>query len=171
MPNSVFDEIGVNVHIEILDEAHDCSEFDCGHADTNNFLKDDALKQQKEHLNVTYVVKDSYAKVIGFISLAMGTIKVNPDHQVTHYAPNQYPALKIGRLGRTKEWKKRGVGELLIKIAVEKTKEFQKEIGCRVISLDAYPKRVPYYEENYEFVKAMQYPSGRETFPMYLQII
>lgn len=54
-------DIKNNYYFETLDETHDLSDFDCG--DLNNFLKEDALKQQKEKvLNILKKTKISSKK-------------------------------------------------------------------------------------------------------------
>ena len=62
-----------NYYFETLNENHDLSDFDCGDEDLNEFLKNDALIQQKEKLNITKLaICDE--KIIGFISLLTDTL-------------------------------------------------------------------------------------------------
>lgn len=53
---------------EVLSNEFDLSKFDCGDADINAFLKDDALDYQKEKLANTYIFHFDY-KPIAFFSL------------------------------------------------------------------------------------------------------
>ena len=45
-----------NYTFEILSQKHDLDSFECESEDLNNFLKNDALKQQKLNLNLTLLV-------------------------------------------------------------------------------------------------------------------
>ena len=50
-----------NYIFEKLTEEHNLEDFDCESEDLTDFLKNDALKQQKMHLNLTHlVVCESY---------------------------------------------------------------------------------------------------------------
>jgi hypothetical protein len=53
---------------DVLSNEFDLSKFDCGDADINAFLKDDALDYQKEKLANTYIFHFDY-KPIAFFSL------------------------------------------------------------------------------------------------------
>ena len=57
-----------NYYIIKLTEEHDLNSFSCGLDDMDDFLKNDALSQQEEKLNVTYLVMCE-KELIGFFSL------------------------------------------------------------------------------------------------------
>ena len=69
------EDIKENYYFETLTEKHDLSYFDCGDEDLNDFLKKDALTQQKEKLNVTKLIMYN-GKIIGFASLLTDTLKL-----------------------------------------------------------------------------------------------
>ena len=76
------EDIKENYYFETLNENHDLSEFDCGDEELNNFLKKDALIQQKAMLNVTKLIifED---QIIGFVSLLTDSIlikKINDEN-------------------------------------------------------------------------------------------
>lgn len=50
-------DIKNNYYIVKLNEKHDLNGFSCGLDDMDDFLKNDALFQQEEKLNVTYLAK------------------------------------------------------------------------------------------------------------------
>lgn len=63
-----------NYKFETLSEEHDLSDFECESEDLNDFLKNDALKQQKEKLNLTKLITCD-GEIIGFVSLLTDSIK------------------------------------------------------------------------------------------------
>ena len=66
-------EIKENYYFETLTENHDVTHFDCGDDDLNDFLKNDALKQQNANLNVTKLVIYK-GDIIGYFSLLTDTL-------------------------------------------------------------------------------------------------
>ena len=64
-----------NYRFETLTKNHDLSNFECECDDLNEFLKNDALKQQKEKLNLTKLITCDGA-IIGFVSLLTDSMKL-----------------------------------------------------------------------------------------------
>lgn len=58
-----------NYHYEKLSPKHDLSKFSCGVEDLDEFLKKDALKQQEQNLNVTYLAIFE-EKILGYVSIS-----------------------------------------------------------------------------------------------------
>ncbi|ADC46817.1 hypothetical protein mru_0966 [Methanobrevibacter ruminantium M1] len=57
-----------NYYFETLNESHNLNNFYCEDEELNEFLKEDALKQQKQKLNLTkLIICDD--EIIGFVSL------------------------------------------------------------------------------------------------------
>lgn len=54
-----------NYYIVKLNENHDLNNFSCGLEDMDDFLKSDALEQQNENLNVTYLAMYNH-EIVGF---------------------------------------------------------------------------------------------------------
>lgn len=109
-----------NYYFETLCENHDLSDFDCGDEDLNDFLKNDALPQQNEKLNVTKLVMCD-GKIIGFVSLLTDTlilknirdddIKIDIKNKLKVSSKNRpLPAVKIGRLAIDKKYAQSGIG-------------------------------------------------------------
>lgn len=63
-----------NYNFETPSEKHDLSNFECDSEDLNDFLKNDALKQQKEKLNLTKLITCN-DEIIGFVFLLRNSIK------------------------------------------------------------------------------------------------
>ncbi len=59
------EDIKNNYYIVKLNEKQDLSDFSCGLDDMDDFLKNDALDQQEDNLNVTYLAKYR-EEIIGF---------------------------------------------------------------------------------------------------------
>lgn len=136
-------------------------DFDCGDADLNEFLRDDAVTYLTELLSVTYLVMDE-KRVAGFFSLSNDKLTCAPDEDGTKATwnrlqrtiPNKkrrksYPAVKVGRLGVCADMQRSGLGRQILDwlkilfLTANRT-------GCRFITVDAYnnPRTIGFYERN-----------------------
>lgn len=61
--------------IELLNQYHNLSSFDCGDDDLNEFLKKDAFIEQKKKLSLTHLIFYQ-GEVIGYFSLLTDKISV-----------------------------------------------------------------------------------------------
>ncbi len=145
---------------DLLTEEFDLSKFDCDDTDINEFLKEDALNYQKEHMANTYVFHED-KQVKAFFSI------LNDCLHDKGYAPNvwnkfhrkrkipntkrikQYPAVKVGRLGVCKELQGTGVAYELMDF-IKGYSIIEHKPACRLLLLDAYnkPQQINYYERN-----------------------
>ena len=157
-------------------------DFDCGDADLNEFLRDDATTYLAELLSVTYLVMDG-KRVSGFFSLSNDKLTCAPDEDGTKASwnrlqrsiPNKkrrksYPAVKVGRLGVCADMQHGGVGRQILDwlkihfLTGNRT-------GCRFITVDAYnnPRTIGFYERN-EFRSLTPVDAKADTRQMYFDL-
>ena len=149
-----------DLEFDKLSEDFDLSEFDCIDDDINEFLKEDALSYQREQMANTYVFHQSM-KPIAFFSILNDCLHDkgyepkawNRFHR-KRKIPNskrikQYPAIKVGRLGVTKEYQRCGLAYELMDF-IKGYSLMEHKPACRLLLLDAYnkPKQINYYERN-----------------------
>lgn len=160
------EEIKEKYHFENLTEDHDLSEFDCGDDDLNDFLKNDALKQQKSRLNVTKLILYD-RKIIGYVSLLTDTlvlkniqdekIQLNIKNQLEIKSKNKnISAVKIGRLALDKKYSGEGLGSHILRNILTNLKIIsEKEIGFRFIIVEGYAKAFNFYvvKNGFEYLK------------------
>lgn len=102
-----------NYRFETLTKNHDLSQFESDSDDLNEFLKNDALKQQCSNLNLTKLIVCE-GNIIGYFSLLTDTIYLNNIREdiVKKDIKNQLnivsnknamPAVKIGRFAIDKD--------------------------------------------------------------------
>lgn len=139
-----------------MNKNHDLSDFDCGDEDLNNFLKNDALKQQNSKLNVTKLVMCE-EKVIGYVSLLTDTIifrnirDENVSSEIKEKLQIQrknrtLPAVKIGRLAIDKKYSGKNLGTHIIRNIILNLKNIsKKEVGFRFIVVEGYAKAIYFY--------------------------
>ncbi len=139
--------------LEPLTEANKPTEFDCGDEDLNDFILNDALKHQDSHVAVTTILRYE-GKTIAFYSIAADNIRLDDEEAAAicaelgvERAYPDYPAIKICRLAVSKEYQGRQVGTLLFLDVLGYTRELQKTVGVRYITVDAYTQSVRFYEK------------------------
>ena len=105
-----------NYHFETLNENHNLNNFECESRDLTDFLKIDALKQQKMNLNITQLVICD-GTIIGYVSILTDTMKlkiientIKKDkirEELNISENNELPAIKIGRFAIDKKYTNR----------------------------------------------------------------
>lgn len=134
--------------------------FDCGDADLNDFIITEAPHYRKALLAVTYIFAHcKTGKVIGYFSLANDRVSVTDFESKTEFNRfrkhrfinekriKSYPAVKICRLGIASEVHGQGIGSMLLNF-IKLYFIGENKTGCRFLTVDAYPKAVPFYERN-----------------------
>lgn len=143
-----------NYTFELLTKEHDLSYFQCDSKDLNDFLKDDALIQQKNKFNITKLICCD-KKIIGYFSLLADTIKINKLSEEDSNKLNEktdfkeLPAIKIGRFAIDETYTNKGLGTLILENIMNIIYILSTEyIGVRYITVDGYAKAYNFYEKN-----------------------
>lgn len=145
-------EILLKYRIEKLKPHHDLDDFNCEKEVLNEFLKEDALEQQENNFNVTYLaIYDDI--IIGYQSLLADHIRLNKVDFPLDKAFDNAPSIKIGRLARDIEFKKYGIGEELLNNKYKQINKFACEFGIKFITVDSYVTARHFYENNmFEYI-------------------
>ena len=154
-----------NYRFETLTEEHDLSEFECESDDLTDFLKNDALTQQKKKLNLTKLVMCDET-IVGYVSLLTDTIPLKDirDEDTKQDIKNQLsitskkrklPAIKIGRLAVAKKFAHNGLGsEILMSIIYNVKKIAENNVGLRFITVEGYARAYNFYvNHNFKHLK------------------
>lgn len=150
-----------NYKFETLSEEHDLSDFECDSEDLNDFLKNDALKQQKEKLNLTKLITCD-GEIIGFVSLLTDSMKLKflKDEvekekikgKLNVSENNPIPAIKIGRFAIDRKYSKHGLGsQILRNILYNLQKIAENNVGLRFVVVEGYATAYTFYVTNNKF--------------------
>lgn len=131
--------------------------FDCGDPDLNGFLFDDAKNYLDAMLAVTYLLEDNEeGKTVAYYCLLNDKIELDPNekskwNKINRKIPNNkryhaYPAVKIGRLGVSREYTRQHIGQLII-MQIKMIFSRMNLSGCRFLTVDAYLDAVTFYEK------------------------
>jgi ribosomal protein S18 acetylase RimI-like enzyme len=157
----------------IKEEHHACTvAFDCHDDDLNDFVRNDCYRYQSECVSQTRLARyTKTGQIVGFITLLSDSIVLETKEKKRlfefHKLIYQFPALKIARLGVHHEIQRQGVGESLLNYAIGLAFRMNNEmsVGCRFLTVDAYPQSVPWYRKHgfvdNESRKGRMHPSMR----------
>ncbi|MEK6845679.1 MAG: GNAT family N-acetyltransferase, partial [Nanoarchaeota archaeon] len=130
-----------DIKIEIIDSNHRVDLFISYEKELVDFLREDALGNQKQRLSVTFLWFYD-GNLVSYISLLNdkinleGNLKEFFQEKGIHY--KSLPALKIGRICVDDRFQRRGLGKLMILTTIKIAHEISKtRSGCRFVTLDA----------------------------------
>ena len=144
-----------------------CLPFDCGHADLNDFFANDSVNYSRELFGKSYCFRldEDTTKVVCAFTISNDSIKANTlpnsrKKKVSKKIPWQkhfknYPAVLIGRLGVSVDFKRLGVGTELMDFIKAWFIDLNNKTGCRFVVVDSYnePEPLNYYRQNdFEFL-------------------
>lgn len=146
--------------IRRLQQEEKIKSFDCGDADLNDFIINEAHHYRNALIAVTYVYEHrKTGEIIGYFSLANDRVSITDFKDRTdfnrfrrHRFVNEkrirsYPAVKVCRLGVSHSVHGLGVGSVLLDF-IKSYFLVDNKTGCRFITVDAYPNAIPFYEHN-----------------------
>ena len=150
-----------NYIFETLTDTHDLSDFECESEDLNDFLKNDALKKQKEKLNLTKLIICD-GEIIGFMSLLTDSMKlrllrdeakkerIKGSLKVSEN--NTIPAIKIGRFAIDKKYTGHGIGSQILRNILYNLKKIAENyVGLRFAIVEGYATAYTFYVTNNQF--------------------
>lgn len=119
--------------------------FDCGREAQNAFLYRRAWRDLKAGVSVTHLlfVKGIFA---GYVTLLMDKIGLGAEETLRSVYWRSVPAVKIAQLAVDKRFAGQGLGAYLISYTVAMARDLRRGVGCRLLSLDASPDLVPWYQ-------------------------
>ena len=148
-----------NFRFETLTDKHDLSNFKCASDNLNDFLKEDALSQQKSKLNITKLVMCDDT-IVAYVSLLTDTIPLKDirDEDVKQDIKDQLsitsrkrnmPAIKIGRFAVDEKYSGKGLGsEILMSILFNIKDIAENNVGLRFVTVEGYAKAYNFYTKN-----------------------
>ncbi len=159
------------LQIVSLTKRHELTSFNCISDELNEFLKDDALKDQDDMISRTYLCSWKNT-LIGFFSIVADTIEVrliNEADRITGYPYRKYPGIKIARLAVDKNFERRGIGTFLILAAMGAAISVSEKIGCRYLTVDSKTDSIGFYEKLH--FKIVENTRQQEPIKMYTQYL
>lgn len=165
-----------------VDEAFTFKPFDCGDEDLNDFLLNSSKKYQSELLATTYVIENA-KETIAYFSIFNDSLRVQDIQSSKNSIKNflrsiiphgkrhldNYPAIKIGRLGVSIHQQGQKIGTKIINTIINFAIRQNSLCGCKFIIVDAYKASLNFYVNN-QFVFLSDGDLQADTRQMYLNL-
>ena len=152
--------------IEKLRADHDLAPFDCGNDELNRFLKRFALANQQAQSAQTYVACRG-VMVLGYYSLVFGSVahEQTPERVKKGLARHPVPVMILARLAIDKTMQGKGLGQGLLKDALERTVRAADIGGLRALLVHAKDDSARLFYEHFNFER-----SPTDTYHLYTLI-
>jgi len=118
----------------------------CGDDDLDDFLQSDAMRLDAADASRIYEAARE-SSVVGYLALLADRVELkSPEKRKLHLAhddPRDIPAVKVGRLAVDRAFREQnaGTGTLRMRLAGESALTVRQAVGCRRLTVDAYPRR------------------------------
>ena len=131
--------------------------FDCGDADLNGFLLNDAKEYAIKELAFTFILENE-DEIVAYYSLLNDKISKQETDKASwrklkkrfphqkHF--NSYPAIKIGRFAVAKAYEGKGIGRKLMTLIKDRLLRHDSDSAFRFLTVDAYLSAIHFYEKN-----------------------
>jgi GNAT superfamily N-acetyltransferase len=127
-----------DAQIEALAKHHDRSNFACGEAPLDDYLRRLARQHAQSNICKSYVACKGVA-ILGYYSLAMAAIRREqlPQQHQKRFPNYPVPVARLARLAVSQSQQGKGLGKLLLLDALHRCHRLSEEIGSAGVIVDA----------------------------------
>ncbi|MBF0236055.1 MAG: GNAT family N-acetyltransferase, partial [Desulfamplus sp.] len=136
-----------------LTREHSLDRFDCGNSVLNEWLGKYAWINNKANAAKTFVICERKDNVVGYYSVAMGSIdyeEATPRIK-KGLARHPIPVVLLARLAVDKRYQKMKMGSFLIKDALIRIVTVSEHIGARAVLVNAKDENAKCFYEKHQF--------------------
>jgi len=164
-------------YLEQLSSETKLIDFSCSITEYNDYLTNDALRSQDDHVALTWLLRERDSnKIISYMSVITDAIKLSFSEKEIHnlkYPFKTIPAIKIAKLAvsQSAQEKYKGVGTYMISIALNIARTCNHQLlAARFLTVDADIEHdegvLAFYEKNGFIPNAEFYNKNRKTISM-----
>ena len=137
-------------------KAHDCTNFDCGVPQLNEYLSRYAGQDRRRNVAQVYVLVDSRepAKVLGYYAISAAQIDVEQlsDEHKRKLPKYPIPCFRMGRLAISRDVQGRGIGKILLGCAVDRCLKARQQVAAYALIVDAKDAAARGFYEQFGFL-------------------
>ena len=142
--------------VELLDpRRHDRAAFSCGEPTLERYLREQAAQHHRAGIATTHVLvaEDDPSRILGYYALSAAQLLLDElrDEDRRRLPRYPVPAVRMGRLAVASAEQGKGLGGLLVAHAVARCLGLRKELGVRVLLVDALNDTAVKFYEAYGF--------------------
>lgn len=117
-----------------LGDGHRLDDFQCSAPELTKWLLERARQNQASGASRCFVVRDEQQHVVGYYALAAGAVShEDAPGRIRRNMPDPIPVIVLGRLAVHVDWVGRGIGQGLLKDAVQRTLQTCEQVGARAL--------------------------------------
>ena len=145
--------------IEPLVKAHKRAAFSCGNELLDRYIREQARREQERRVARVYVLRhiptDQPAGYHTLSASAVETRALPPEiaNRLPRYEAQ--PVILLGRLARDLRFRGQGIGELLLRDALERSLEAHQQVGAIAVVVDAIDDHAASFYEAYGFIRLL----------------
>jgi GNAT superfamily N-acetyltransferase len=148
--------------IEPLGETHNRAAFSCGVEALDRYLQKQAGQDISKHVAAAFVITPNGETIAGFYTLSahvisLGELPESVAKKLPRY-PN-VPATLLGRLAVSKDFRGRGIGELLLFDAFKRVLVHSSEVASAAVVVDAKDERARNFYLGHDFIPLPSQPN------------
>ncbi len=156
--------------VEPLSLRHDRAGFACGNSALDDFIRTKARKEQELGFSAIFVAiaELNSHMIVGYYSLSSHSINAQGIPPGVRKRFPRYPAVPttlLGRLARSIEFRRRGVGEFLLLDALKRALQNSEQVGSYAVVVDAIDHAAISFYSKFGFVPTEDRPD-RLYLPM-----
>lgn len=149
---------------------HNRAAFSCEQQSLDIYLKKRANQEVKKQIAAVYILTSDGRTIAGYYTLSQYAIEpgeLPPELMQKLRLPkyDKLPAILLGRLARSKEFKGQGLGELLLMGALKKAFEHSRHIASVAVVVDAIDENARVFYQSYGFIEVPDH-ANRLFIPM-----
>jgi len=143
---------------------HDRAAFSCEQESLDRYLKERATQEITKRVAAAYVLTPDGKTIAGYYTLSQYAIEAGelPPELIRQLHLPRYdklPATLLGRLARSKAFKGRGLGELLLMGAMKRALEHSRNIASVAVVVDAIDENARAFYRRYGFIDIPNRPN------------
>ncbi len=137
-----------------LSDEHRLDDFQCTSPELTKWLVNRARKNHREGASRCFVVCDDKQNVVGYYALAAGAVshELAPG-TVKRNMPDPIPVAVLGRLAVHADWAGKGIGQGLLKDAVQRTLQTAQQMGIRALLCHAIDESAKAFYMKHGFIE------------------
>lgn len=144
-----------SLQVVSINKQHMRDQFDCGNAILNEYLKKYARQNDENNMAKAFVAVGDDALVLGYYCISTASIEFKelPEALGKNLPKYPIPAALIGKLACDQSMKGQGLGARLLINALQRIVATSKEMGIKVIIVDAIDEEAKSFYQHYRFME------------------
>lgn len=136
-----------------LGDGHRLDDFQCSAPELTKWLLERARQNQASGASRCFVVCDEQQHVVGYYALAAGAVShEEAPGRIRRNMPDPIPVIVLGRLAVHVDWAGRGIGQGLLKDAVQRALQTCEQVGARALLCHAIDEAAKAFYLKHGFV-------------------